>query len=155
MPHVKHPVSNPAHGCAQPLHLIGFGLCSKPELKTEQEVRFLNKLLELRIAHECAILIPSSKWRPIQLTAVYSIVSLCSAHGCAPKLHLIGFVLCSKPELKTAQDVQFFNNCELNAVCMRVPRSTSRNSTLKRAALFEPWASTVLLFFIIPQVKGF
>ena len=45
MPHVKHPVSNPAHGGAQPLHIIGFGLCSKPELKTEQEVRFLNKLL--------------------------------------------------------------------------------------------------------------
>ena len=34
MPHVKHPVSNPAHGCAQPLHIIGFGLCSKPELKS-------------------------------------------------------------------------------------------------------------------------
>ena len=34
MPHVKHPVSNPAHGCAQPLHIIGFGLCSKPVLKS-------------------------------------------------------------------------------------------------------------------------
>ena len=52
MPHVKHPVSNSAHGCAQPLHIIGFGLCSKPELKTEQEVRFLNKLLVLKTEHE-------------------------------------------------------------------------------------------------------
>ena len=51
MPHIKHPVSNPAHGCALQLHLIGFVLCSKPELKTEQEVRFLNKLLELKSVH--------------------------------------------------------------------------------------------------------
>ncbi len=51
MPHVKHPVSNPAHGCAPKLHLIGFVLCSKPELKTAQDVQFLNKLLELKIGH--------------------------------------------------------------------------------------------------------
>ena len=55
MPHVKHPVSNPAHGCALQLHLIGFVLCSKSELKTEQEVRFLNKLLELKIGPGCPI----------------------------------------------------------------------------------------------------
>ena len=51
MPHVKHPVSNPAHGCAPKLHLIGFVLCSKPELKTAQDVQFLNNLLELKIGH--------------------------------------------------------------------------------------------------------
>ena len=61
MPHIKHPVSNPAHGCALQLHLIGFVLCSKPELKTEQEVRFLNKLLELKIGHGRPIFKPSPK----------------------------------------------------------------------------------------------
>ena len=75
MPHIKHPVSNPAHGCALQLHLIGFVLCSKPELKTEQEVRFLNKLLELKIGHGCPIfdlaLAANLKQKTVQGCAVF------------------------------------------------------------------------------------
>jgi len=84
MPHVKHPVSNPAHGCAPKLHLIGFGLCSKPELKTEQEVRFLNKLLVLKSAHGCAPLASTGllNVREKEDTSFRARFSLSKGHTC-------------------------------------------------------------------------
>ncbi|WP_432966295.1 hypothetical protein, partial [Treponema sp. OMZ 840] len=44
MPHIKHPVLNPAHGCAEKPLVISFELCSKLVLQTEHEVPFAYKL---------------------------------------------------------------------------------------------------------------